>query len=145
MALGSLWMILATVVLNLSMVAYQRVMSTGLGDRFAELSALGALVNVLGVIMMGASTTLVKIFAEDEAECGSGAARGRFRSLGPGLAKAMLGMAALFLALGPLTISYLKLDGWPPYVLLSSVFVLNLSLLSSRAAVQGTQRFAYLG
>jgi O-antigen/teichoic acid export membrane protein len=138
-------MILATVVLNLSMVAYQRVMSIGLGDKFAELSALGALINLLGVVMMGASTTLVKIFAEDAAEIGSGAARGRFHSLTWPMLKAMLAASLVFLALAHPVIGYLKLDSWVPYALVSSVFVINFSLLSSRAAVQGTQRFGHLG
>jgi O-antigen/teichoic acid export membrane protein len=145
MGLGSLWMILATVVLNLSMVLYQRVMSDHLGDAFAELSALGAMTNVVGVLTIGASITLVKIFAEDEAEGGPGMALGRFRLLLKPLLKAMLGAGLALAALAPLAISYLKLQSPLTYALFCLSFVLGLGLLASRALVQGTQRFGFLG
>ncbi len=145
MGLGSLWMLLSTGVLNLSMVLYHSVTSRLLGDGYGELSALSALTNVLGVVTLGASTTLVKVFAEDEAHGGDAAAKGRILGILPILAKVMV-TATLILALtAPLVMGYLKLKGSIPYVLVSSMFVLNLGILAARSAVQGTQRFGYLG
>ena len=145
MGLGSLWMILATGVLNLSMVLYQRVMSNSLGDAFAELSVFGALTNVAGVLCTGASITLVKTFAEDEAEGGPGAALGRFQLLRGTVFKVMLAAALIFTAIAPFAIAYLKLKSVLSYSLFSLGFVLSLGVMAARALVQGTQRFGFLG
>jgi O-antigen/teichoic acid export membrane protein len=142
---GSLWMILATAALNLSMVLYHRLMSQGLGDGYAELSALSALTNVLAVVTMGASTTLVKAFAEDEAAGGPSAARGRMALILPWLVKAMLAAALLLGLLTPFVTGYLKLKSPWPYFFVAAGFTFNLGILAARSAVQGTQRFGALG
>lgn len=145
MGLASLWMIFATAVLNLSMAGFHRVMSQGLGPDYAELAALIALANVLGVLTQGISTNLVKVFADDVARGGRPAAKGRLLLLQPIFLKFMLG-AALFLALlaWP-TVSFLKLQSPVPYLMLALSLVVSLPLLLVRAQVQGTLRFGVLG
>lgn len=142
---ASLWIILSTAVMNLSMLAYHRVMSGRLGDAYGELSALMAVNGVLGVLALGASTTLVKRFAEDDAAGGGAAAKGRAVSLLPVLGRVMLAAAAVLCALTPLAERCLRLDGAGAYLTASAVFVLNLGLLLARAALQGTRRFGALG
>ncbi len=138
-------MIGAMGVTNLSMVAYHRVMSSGLGEAYAELYAMTQMVNVLGVFSAGVFTMLVKLFAEDQALAGGHAAKARLLGLLRPLGIVMA-ISALVLALAaPLALRYLRLTSALPYALASGIFVVGLGLLLARAAVQGCHKFGALG
>jgi hypothetical protein len=145
MAFASAWMIGATVLMNLSMVAYHRVMSGALGDHYAELAALTGVVNVLGVVTLGISTYLVKVFSRDVELKGPGAAKGRLRRLKN---RALLFLAGSVVVLAPAGLwfkGYLGLNSYWPYALVVALFLGSFILLVARAAVQGLHHFVSLG
>ncbi len=139
------WMLAASATMNLCMLAYHRLMSQRLGDAYGELASLTALINVLGVLSLGASATFVKAFAEDAAEGGPAAVKGRLLALLGPLARVLL-MAALVLAAAATPVArYLALDGFGPYALAGATLLLGLATLMARAALQGADLFGGLG
>jgi hypothetical protein len=141
---ASLWMFASTMVLNLAMVVYNRIMSGSLGDAYGQLSALAALGNVLGVLNIGAGTWLVKVFATDDAHGGPGAAKARLRSLALPFLGAVLGLAFLLAPLAP-WISEYQHSSVKVYIWVLAALVGGMLATLLRSAVQGLHRFGWLG
>lgn len=137
-------MFIATMVLNVAMVAYHRSMSSQLGDAYANLSALTALGNILAVINVGVGTWLAKVFATDESHGGPGAAKARLLALlGPFLVVITVGSLAL-VPLGPFVSAYLHTPaGVLAWVLAG--FAGGLLVVLLRSAIQGMHRFGWMG
>lgn len=137
-------MFIATMALNLAMVAYHRSMSSRLGDAYANLSALTALGNVLAVINVGVGTWLAKVFATDESHGGAGAAKARLLALlGPFVATILVLSLAL-VPLGPWISAYLHTPaGILAWVLAG--FAGGLLVVMLRSAIQGMHRFGWMG
>jgi hypothetical protein len=137
-------MVLATTVMNLSMVVYHRSMSSSLGDAYGELYALTGLVNVLGVLTLGVSTWLIKAFAHQAELHGEHAALLGFEHLARKALWPLMGLGLLLTALAPLVGLYLRLSHWGLWALVVSVFIGGCGLISLRALIQGVHRFESL-
>jgi O-antigen/teichoic acid export membrane protein len=137
-------MFASTMVLNLAMVLYHRLMSSRLGDAYGQLSALTALGNVFAVLNVGAGAWLVKVFATDDAHGGSGAVAARLRRLSLPFLGVVTGIALVLLPLAPWVSEYLHTPvGVYAWVLAGFVGGMLATLL--RSAVQGLHRFNWLG
>ncbi len=133
-----------TVIANLSMVVYHRLMSQSLGQDYGRLITLMALTNVLGAVTMGVNTALVKDFSRDAEKIGPGAVKGRLKLIAlPGLAW-LAATAVLLLLLAPAAMAYLHLPKFSELAILALLFTLGIGLLALRAAVQGLHHFGSL-
>ncbi len=142
---ASLYLMAATMVLNLSMVVYHRVMSGNLGQGYAQLAAVIGVINLVGVVTNGLGTYLAKVYARDAALAGPGCVKARFLSHLPYLGLLILAVAAVMgLAQRPV-VAYLKLDAAGIYWLALALVVGSLLLAVVRAALQGLHRFGILG
>jgi O-antigen/teichoic acid export membrane protein len=145
LASASVFLMVATGVMNLSMVAYHRVMSANLGDAYAQLAALTGVVNLAAVISNGMGTYLARTLSRDAALSGSGGVRLHFRRMIPGLGVLHLGLAAGLLALGPWVVNYLRLPSFSFYALGVAYALSILTLTCMRSILQGLQRYMALG
>lgn len=133
-----------TVLANLSMVVFHRLMSQSLGLDYGRLITLMALTNVLGAVTMGVNAALVKEFSRDAEKIGPGAVKGRLKLIAlPGLAW-LGGTAILLLLLAPAAQAYLHLPSFAELAMLALLFTVGLALLALRAAVQGLHHFGSL-
>lgn len=142
---ASLYLMVATGVLNLSMVAYHRVMSGNLGQGYAQLAAVIGVINLVGVITNGLGTYLAKVYARDAVLSGPGGVKARLLGQLPWLGLLMLAVAAMMaLAQGPV-VAYLKLDAQGVYWLALALVVGGILVAVLRSALQGLHRFGFLG
>lgn len=143
---ASLGLLAATMVANLSMVVYYRVLSQRLGlGPYAQVVALMAVLNVLSNVTLGLNTYLVKAFSADVELKGPGAVKGRLlRLLRPGLIS-LGALAALLALLAPWLASYLKLPGLGLALTIDLLFAAGVLLVSLRSAQQGLHHFGWLG
>lgn len=143
---ASLGLLAATMVANLSMVVYYRVLSQRLGlGPYAQVVALMAVLNVLSNVTLGLNTYLVKAFSADVELSGPGAVKGRLlRLLRPGLV-GLGAFAALLALLAPWLASYLKLPGLALALTIDLLFAAGVLLVSLRSAQQGLHHFGWLG
>jgi O-antigen/teichoic acid export membrane protein len=141
-----LGLLAATMVANLSMVVYYRVLSQRLGlGPYAQVVALMAVLNVLSNVTLGLNTYLVKAFSADVELKGPGAVKGRLlRLLRPGLIS-LGALAALLALLAPWLASYLKLPGLGLALTIDLLFAAGVLLVSLRSAQQGLHHFGWLG
>ena len=139
---ASLYLMVATGVLNLSMVAYHRVMSGNLGQGYAQLAAVIGVINLVGVITNGLGTYLAKVYARDAVLSGPGGVKARLLGQLPWLGLLMLAVAAMMaLAQGPV-VAYLKLDAQGVYWLALALVVGGILVAVLRSALQGLHRLA---
>jgi O-antigen/teichoic acid export membrane protein len=135
----------ASMVANLSMVVYYRVLSDRLGSAYSQLWALMGVLSVLANVTLGLNTYLVKAFSADLERTGPGAVKGRLlRLLKPGFIS-LGAFAALLALLSPLLASYLKLPGLGLVLMMDALFTLGVLLLALRSAQQGLHHFGWLG
>jgi hypothetical protein len=142
---ASLYLMAATMVLNLSMVVYHRVMSGNLGQGYAQLAAVIGVINLVGVVTNGLGTYLAKVYARDMALAGPGCVRARFISHLPLLGVIILAVGTLMAVAQRPVVEYLKLDTAGIYWLALALVVGSLVLAVVRAALQGLHRFGVLG
>lgn len=127
------------------MVVFHRLLSQRLGDAYAQLTALMAVVNVLGNVTLGLNTYLVKAFSADAELKGSGAVKGRLMILlRPGLLSLAL-ITALLAAVSPWIASYEKLPDSGLVLMVDVLFATGVLMLALRAAQQGLHHFGWLG
>ena len=86
----------------------------------------------------------VTIFGENAWDL-SAAAKARLKRLWIPMGACLLGAFLILLAFGPLAKSYLHLPSYSEYILVALGFVGAVCLLALRAALQGMQRFFFLG
>lgn len=145
LARASVLLFVVSVVVNLAGVVYHRVMSAQLGQDYAQLATLLAMVNVLSAMTNGLSTTLVRAFGADAELAGPGAVKARLLAiLKPGL----LGLGAftlVLLLLLPLLGLYLKVPSLALTAMVAMIFALGVVVLAVRAATQGLHHFRSLG
>jgi len=142
---ASLYLMVATGVLNLSMVAYHRVMSGNLGQGYAQLAAVIGVINLVGVITNGLGTYLAKVYARAAALSGPGWVRVSFLKHLPYVGMLILALAGFMALAKAPVVEYLKLDTDGIYWLALALVVSSLVLAVVRAALQGLHRFTILG
>gem|GEM_PF-1875423 len=142
---ASLYLMVATGVLNLSMVAYHRVMSGNLGQGYAQLAAIIGVINLVGVVTNGLGTYLAKVYARAAALSGPAWVRVSFLRHLPYVGLLILGLAGFMALAKAPVVGYLKLDTDGIYWLALALVVSSLVLAVVRAALQGLHRFNTLG
>lgn len=141
LARASALLFVATAVVNLAMVLFHRVMSQQLGQDYAQLVSLLAVVNVLSATTNGLNSVLVRAFGADAELAGPGAVKARLLFLlKPGLL-ALGGLSLLLMALSPLLAAYLKVPAVSLVVMVVLVFAVGVVVLALRAATQGLHHF----
>ena len=138
-------MFAVTMLVNGTMVVYHRVMSSSLGDAYAQLAALGGVANVLAVVTWGVAATLTKRLGTDFALGGEAAVGARLKAVVPaGLGIAVVLSVLLLLPASAVT-AYLHLPRRLLYAMGVSLFGMGLVMYCARAALQGLHHFAWMG
>jgi O-antigen/teichoic acid export membrane protein len=142
---ASLWIAVATTLLNLCMVLLHREMSRRLGTGYADFVALMAIVNTVFIGLGGLNTWLTKIFTTDSTLQGNQAALTRLRSLTPWLLGLGAAVTLLVLAPGAWILAYLNMDSWMSYGLVALLLGAGVLVIFLRAYLQGIHAFILLG